>query len=48
MAAIEQELLEQFQKLETEQKQQVLNFVHGLTHPKGELVADFLERTRNI
>lgn len=48
MAAIEQELLEQFKKLDTEQKKQVLDFVHRLTQPKRELVKDFLERTRDI
>lgn len=37
MAAIEQELVEQFKKLDTEQKKQVLDFVHRLTQSRGEL-----------
>ena len=48
MAAIEQELLEQFKRLDTEQQKQVLDFVHRLTQPRGELVKDFLERTSHI
>jgi mRNA-degrading endonuclease RelE of RelBE toxin-antitoxin system len=37
MAAIEQELLEQFKKLDMAQKKQVLDFVHRLTQAAGEL-----------
>jgi hypothetical protein len=48
MAAMEQELLEQFKKLSAEQKKQVLNFVHRLVQPEGETVRDFWERTRDI
>jgi hypothetical protein len=48
MAAIEQELLEQFKNLDAQKKKQVLQFVHRLGQPKGELVSDFLQRTRDI
>jgi hypothetical protein len=48
MAAIEQELLDQIRKLDTEQQRRVLDFVRTLTSPKGEPVKDFLERTRGI
>ncbi len=48
MAAIEQELLEQLKKLDTDQKKQVLAFVHRLTQPQGEPGRDFIERTSHI
>ncbi len=48
MLAIEKELQEEIQKLDTAQKKQVLDFVRGLTRPKGELVKDFFERTSHI
>jgi len=48
MAALEQELLEQFNKLDTTQQQQVLDFVRRLVHPKGEPGKDFIERTSQI
>ena len=48
MAAIEQELLEQIRKLDTEQQKQVLDFVRQLNRPQGELGKDFLERTSKI
>ena len=48
MAAIEQELFEQIRKLDTEQQQQVLDFVRQLNRPQGELGKDFLERTAAI
>ena len=48
MAAIEQELLEQFKKLDRNKQKQVLDFVHQLTHPKGELGRDFIARTSQI
>jgi hypothetical protein len=48
MAAIEQEILEQIRKLDLAQKKQVLDYARRLTHPKGELVSEFLERTREI
>lgn len=36
MAAMEQELLEQFKKLDTARQKQVLDFVHRLARPEGE------------
>lgn len=48
MATIEQEILDQIRKLDLEQQRQVLDFVRGFTHPKGVLVRDFLEQTRDI
>jgi hypothetical protein len=48
MIAIDQELLEQIKKLDPAQKKQVLDFVHRLTQPKGELGKDFIERTSHI
>ena len=48
MAAIEQELIEQIRRLDTEQKKRVLEFVRQLDRPKGELGTDFIARTRAI
>ena len=48
MAAIEQELFERIEKLNAEQKQQVLDYVRQISQPQGELVQDFFERTKNI
>lgn len=48
MVAIEQEILDQIRKLDLDQQKQVLDFVRGLTHPKGVLVRDFLEYTHDI
>jgi hypothetical protein len=48
VAAIEQELLEQIQKLNLDQKKRVLDFVHELSRPKGELGTDFIARTQSI
>ncbi len=48
MAAIEQELWDRIRRLDAEQQKQVLDFVHRLAQPKGELVKDFLERTDSI
>ena len=46
MVTIERELVKQIQSLDGEQQKQVLDFVYSLTHPRGELVRDFLERTK--
>jgi hypothetical protein len=48
MVTIERELVKQIQRLDGEQQKQVLDFVYSLTHPRGELVRDFLERTKAI
>ncbi|CAG1012599.1 hypothetical protein ANRL4_04684 [Anaerolineae bacterium] len=48
MATIEQEILDQIRKLDLEQQRQVLGFVRGFTRPKGVLVREFLEQTRDI
>lgn len=48
MAAMEQELLEQFKKLDTARQQQVLDFVHRLAQPQGEPGRAFIERTKDI
>ncbi len=36
MTALEQELLEQFKRLDTTRQKQVLDFVHRLAQPEGE------------
>ncbi len=48
MVAMEQELLEQFKKLDTAQKKQVLDFVHRLTQPRGELVRDIVRHASEL
>ncbi len=48
MVAIEQELLEQFKKLDTDQKKQVLAFVHRLIEPRGELVRDIVQHASEL
>jgi hypothetical protein len=48
MAALEQELMDQFNKLDAGQKKQVLDFMERLTQPVGEPGRDFIARTSNI
>lgn len=48
MVVLEQELLEQFKKLDTVQQQQVLDFVHQLSQPKGEPFRDMFQHAREI
>jgi hypothetical protein len=47
--SLEQQILEQFRNLDSDQQQQVLDFIHHLKrHPPGEPGWLFLERTRDI
>jgi hypothetical protein len=48
MAAIEQELLAQIQKLNPQQQKQVLDFVHKLRQPVGEPIERLLARVEAI
>lgn len=48
MVALELELLEQIKKLDLEQKKQVLDFVHRLTQPRGELVSDIVQHASEL
>jgi hypothetical protein len=48
MAAIEQELIEQFQKLDAEQKKKVLDFVYSLTHPRGEPLGEIFQHASQL
>jgi hypothetical protein len=48
MAAMEQELLEQFKKLDTTRQKQVLDFVHRLAQPRGESVRDVVQHAREL
>ncbi len=48
MLAIEQELLQEIQKLDTAQKKQVLDFVHRLTRPRGEPVRDIFQHASEL
>lgn len=48
MAALEQELLEQFKKLDAARQKQVLDFVHRLAQPRGEPVRDIVQHAREL
>jgi hypothetical protein len=48
MTTLERELLDQFQMLNPEQQQQVLDYVRQFAQPVGELGSDFLARTSQI
>ena len=48
MAAIEQELFEEIRRLNPEQKQQVLAFVHRLGRPEGEPIGNIIQHAHTL